>query len=78
MPGSATNLLLGFVHNAWGLQNFLEALKTNGLAKLLAEPRLVTLSGRPANFLVGGQQAVPHDRQFRRHRRDLRALRHDA
>lgn len=58
-PGSGTNLLLGFVHNAWGFQNFLEALKVNGLAKLLAEPRLVTLSGRPANFLVGGQQAVP-------------------
>jgi pilus assembly protein CpaC len=58
-PGSGTNLLLGFVHNAWGFQNFLEALKENGLAKLLAEPRLVTLSGRPANFLVGGQQAVP-------------------
>lgn len=58
-PGPGTNLLLGFVHNVWGFQNFLEALKENGLAKLLAEPRLVTLSGRPANFLVGGQQAVP-------------------
>jgi pilus assembly protein CpaC len=59
IPGSGTNLLLGFVHNVWGFQNFLEALKQNGLAKLLAEPRLVTLSGRPASFLVGGQQAVP-------------------
>jgi pilus assembly protein CpaC len=58
-PAGATNLLLGFVHNAWGFQNFLEALRDNGLAKLLAEPRLVTLSGRPASFLVGGQQAVP-------------------
>ena len=26
---------------------------------MLAEPRLVTLSGRPATFLSGGQQAVP-------------------
>jgi pilus assembly protein CpaC len=59
VPASGTNLLLGFVHNAWGFNNFLEALKENGLAKLLAEPRLVTLSGRPAYFLVGGQQAVP-------------------
>ncbi len=58
-PGSGANLLLGFVHNVWGFQNFLEALRANGLAKLLAEPRLVTLSGRPASFLVGGQQAVP-------------------
>jgi len=63
-PGSGTNVLLGFVHNSWGLQNFLEALKQNGLAKLLAEPRLVTLSGRPANFLVGGQQAIPQTGQF--------------
>jgi pilus assembly protein CpaC len=58
-PGSGTNLLLGFVHNAWGFQNFLEALRENGMAKLLAEPRLITMSGRPASFLVGGQQAVP-------------------
>lgn len=58
-PAAATNLLLGFVHNAWGFQNFLIALRENGLAKLLAEPRLVTMSGRPASFLVGGQQAVP-------------------
>src|SRR5581483_886490 len=59
-----TNLLLGFVNNAWGFQNFLEALRSNGLAKLLAEPRLVTLSGRPASFLVGGLQAVPQTGQF--------------
>lgn len=64
VPGSATNLLLGFVHNAWGFQNFLEALRENGLAKLLAEPRLVTLSGRPASFLVGGQQAIPMTGSF--------------
>jgi pilus assembly protein CpaC len=63
-PGGGTNLLLGFVHNAWGFQNFLEALRSNGLAKLLAEPRLVTLSGRPASFLVGGLQAVPQTGQF--------------
>lgn len=62
--GSGTNLLLGFVHNAWGFQNFLEALRQNNLAKLLAEPRLVTLSGRPANFLVGGQQAIPMTGSF--------------
>jgi len=63
-PNGGTNLLLGFVHNAWGFQNFLEALRSNGLAKLLAEPRLVTLSGRPASFLVGGLQAVPQTGQF--------------
>jgi pilus assembly protein CpaC len=29
------------------------------VVKDLAEPRLVTLSGRPASFLAGGEQAVP-------------------
>lgn len=62
--GSGTNLLLGFVHNGLGFQNFLEALRTNNLAKMLAEPRLVTMSGRPASFLVGGLQAVPQTGQF--------------
>jgi pilus assembly protein CpaC len=63
-PAATTNLLLGFVHNAWGFQNFLEALRSNNMAKLLAEPRLVTLSGRPANFQVGGMQAIPQTGQF--------------
>ncbi len=34
------------------------------MSKLLAEPRLVTLSGRPAYFNVGGQQAVPQTGSF--------------
>jgi pilus assembly protein CpaC len=41
------------------LTTFIQALRQERLAKLLAEPRLVTLSGRPATFLSGGQQAVP-------------------
>src|SRR5262249_35136129 len=42
-----------------GFLAFLQALKDENLAKLLAEPRLVTLSGRPASFLSGGEQAIP-------------------
>jgi pilus assembly protein CpaC len=38
---------------------FVEALKENSLARLLAEPTLVTLDGRPANFNVGGQVPIP-------------------
>jgi len=38
---------------------FIEALKQEGVAKILATPTLVTLSGRPADFLVGGEQPVP-------------------
>ena len=29
------------------------------MTKILAEPRLVTISGKPASFLSGGEQAVP-------------------
>ncbi len=38
---------------------FLDALKENGLAKLLAEPNLVTTSGKEAEFLAGGEFPIP-------------------
>ncbi len=57
--GFPTNLLFGIVNNKAGFLGFLEALTQENLAKTLAEPRLVTLSGRPASFLAGGEQAVP-------------------
>jgi pilus assembly protein CpaC len=56
-PGARTNIVAGIVPA--GLNVFITALREERLAKLLAEPRLVTLSGRPATFLSGGQQAVP-------------------
>jgi pilus assembly protein CpaC len=57
--GFPTNILGGVVSNRAGFLGFLEALRQENLAKVLAEPRLVTLSGRPASFLAGGEQAVP-------------------
>jgi Flp pilus assembly secretin CpaC len=45
-------------HERRAFLGFLSALKQGGLAKILAEPRLVTLNGRPASFLSGGAQAV--------------------
>ncbi len=36
----------------------LRALRTEGIARFLAEPRVVTQSGRPAFFRAGGQQAI--------------------
>ena len=42
------------------LYNFiLNAAKNDGIAKVLAEPTLTTLSGQPANFLSGGEFPVP-------------------
>jgi pilus assembly protein CpaC len=37
----------------------LEALATNSYGKILAEPNLVTLSGHTADFIAGGEFAVP-------------------
>jgi pilus assembly protein CpaC len=53
------NLFGGIISNNAGFLAFLQALETEGVAKLLAQPRLVTLSGNPASFLDGGEQAVP-------------------
>jgi pilus assembly protein CpaC len=38
---------------------FIDALKEKGLIKVLAEPTLITYSGKTANFLVGGEFPVP-------------------
>jgi len=37
----------------------IDALKENGLTKVLAEPTLITLSGRSASFLAGGEFPIP-------------------
>ncbi|MBY0233004.1 MAG: type II and III secretion system protein [Gemmataceae bacterium] len=37
----------------------LQQLETKGMAKLLAQPRLVTKSGQPCTFLDGGEAAIP-------------------
>jgi pilus assembly protein CpaC len=38
---------------------FIDALKEEGLLKILAEPTLITLSGKTANFLAGGEFPIP-------------------
>ncbi len=38
---------------------FIKAFSSNGVGKILAEPTLVTLSGKTASFISGGEFAVP-------------------
>lgn len=38
---------------------FIDALKANGLARMLAEPNLTCVSGESADFLVGGEIPIP-------------------
>jgi pilus assembly protein CpaC len=43
----------------WDINSFVDALSTEGLVTILAEPNLTALSGETANFLAGGQFPVP-------------------
>ena len=42
-----------------GIFSILNILKSQGLARILARPTLVAMSGQPASFLVGGEFPVP-------------------
>ncbi|GAC1342033.1 MAG: pilus assembly protein N-terminal domain-containing protein [Isosphaeraceae bacterium] len=56
VPGNSS--LFG-VFDAGKFSLFINALRQNNLAKILAEPNLVTLDGQPARFLAGGQFPFP-------------------
>jgi len=68
-PGAASSLDLGISSNVNAIFRFLgggatwtvfiDALKEQGLLKVLAEPTLITLSGKTANFLAGGEFPIP-------------------
>ena len=54
-----TNIAFGVFDNDNTFLGFLKALQENNLAKILADPTITTVSGRPAKFNVGGQIPVP-------------------
>lgn len=64
LTSSAANVILGFNigNDAWTV--VLDLLKEHGLSRSLAEPTLITESGQPAEFLVGGEFPVPIPQQF--------------
>jgi pilus assembly protein CpaC len=51
---TGTNTQLYGIFNAGQFNIFINALRQNSLAKVLAEPNLMTLDGMPAHFLAGG------------------------
>lgn len=51
-------LRFGIVENS-SFFGFLKALRQHQLAKVLAEPKIVAVSGRPASFNVGGEIPIP-------------------
>ena len=54
-----SNMLFGFVDPGSAFNMFVDALKQEAMLKILAEPDLVTMNGRPANLLSGGEIPVP-------------------
>jgi Flp pilus assembly secretin CpaC len=57
-PGQA-NLFVGTLAGKSGLQRLLRQAEKQGQMKILAQPRLLVLSGQQASFVDGGEQAVP-------------------
>ncbi|HEX4412949.1 MAG TPA: hypothetical protein VH107_04920, partial [Lacipirellulaceae bacterium] len=55
-PASAS---FGIVHNGTTFFGFLDWLQQNQVAKILAEPNIVAVSGRPAQFQDGGEVPIP-------------------
>jgi pilus assembly protein CpaC len=58
VTASGDTLRFGVINNANSFFGFLKALRQNDLMKILAEPKLATVSGRPASFNVGGEFPV--------------------
>lgn len=52
-----TTLSLGFPRVQ--MQAFVQALRENGLLRVLAEPNLVAINGQSASFLAGGEIPIP-------------------
>lgn len=55
----AVNALFRFIDGSQTWTGFVDALKEDGLLKILAEPTLLALSGQTASFLAGGEFPVP-------------------
>jgi pilus assembly protein CpaC len=55
----AVNALLRFSSRGTDWTGFIDALREDGLVKILAEPTLIALTGREAYFLAGGEYPVP-------------------
>ncbi|HEV3338746.1 MAG TPA: pilus assembly protein N-terminal domain-containing protein [Pirellulales bacterium] len=53
-PGNAQNFSFGVLGAGNSFFGVLDLLTQKSVAKVVAEPKLVTVSGRPAQFMVGG------------------------
>lgn len=59
VTAAGTNTQLFGIFDEGNFSLYLNALRRNDLARILAEPTLVTLDGQPAQFLAGGEFPYP-------------------
>ncbi len=57
-PGTGANIPFGVLNNNGSFLGFLQALRSESLLKIMAEPRVTTLSGRPAYIVSGGETPI--------------------
>jgi pilus assembly protein CpaC len=60
----SVNALFRISTGSTTINTFIDSLKENRLVKVLAEPTLTTLSGKPASFLAGGEFPFPVPQSF--------------
>jgi pilus assembly protein CpaC len=53
--GTTDSIVLGFTAGSTNIDAVIDALSSNGLVKILAEPNLTTMNGETASFLAGGE-----------------------
>jgi len=56
---NTVNYITRFTRNGETWTAFIDAMKEDGLVKVLAEPTLITMSGKTANFIAGGEYPIP-------------------
>jgi pilus assembly protein CpaC len=59
LASPAANLLFRFNRGSSSWTTLIDALRDDGLIKVLAEPTLIALSGQSADFLAGGEYPIP-------------------
>lgn len=52
------NAIFGIINDNEGFVGFLNALRTEGVAKILVEPRVTTMSGQPSYIVSGGETPI--------------------
>ena len=59
LGAGANQIGLGYSSSRWDINGIIDALATDQLVTILAEPNLTAQSGEPASFLAGGEFPIP-------------------